>query len=230
MPLGIGIERVMEELKEVFPDETLLRFDTDSVKTDAASRKVMKAFRESRGILVATETVLPWLGSVFTKNRMLDLAIVASMDSLLTLPFWRVRERFVRIGLMLRTYAAKTLIGTRLPDDSALSAITHPETTTFFTEETELRKILSYPPFGTLIAIQVEGARKRLLEAKVLVLTAVFPYAPVALPERLIEKNTYRLTLLLALPEGVWPDRALSQKIQALPPFARVLVDPETFS
>ncbi|HWH07346.1 MAG TPA: hypothetical protein VNU47_02400 [Candidatus Paceibacterota bacterium] len=227
-PLGVGIERVMEELKEAFPDEHLARFDSDTVKTDTAARKAMKLYREKRGILVATETVLPWLGT-FDEPDDIALAVVASMDSLLSLPFWRARERFARIGLMLRTYAARVLIGTRLPDDAALSAILDPEHTGFFEEEASLRKILAYPPYGTIIAIQVEGTRKRLLEAKIAVLSAVLPFAPVPLPERMLEKNLFRLTLLLPLPEGAWPEKSLSQKLQALPPYARVLVDPESF-
>lgn len=228
IPLGVGIERVMEELTEAFPGEHLTRFDADSIKTDAAARKAIKLFKEKRGVLVATESVLPWLGS-FAELDDIALAVVASMDSLLSLPFWRSRERFVRVGLMLRTYALRTLIGTRLPDDAALTAVLDPETTAFFAEEAGLRKALAYPPYGTIIAIQVEGARKRLLEAKIAVMRAVLPFAPVPLSERMLEKNVFRLTMLLQLPQGAWPNKELSQKLQALPPFARVLVDPESF-
>jgi primosomal protein N' len=99
----------------------------------------------------------------------------------------------------------------------------------FFEEETELRKALRYPPFGTLIAFHVEGGRKRLLEAKIALIEAVMPHAPVVLPERHLEKSTYRMTILLHVGKGEWPEEELSARLQALPPYVRVSIDPETF-
>ena len=229
MPLGVGIERVVEELTAAFPDAALIRFDTDTVKTDAQARKAMKLYRDEGGILVGTESMLPWLNYGLHTDKTYDLAVVASMDSLLALPFWRARERFVRVGLILREHAARTLIHTRLPDDTALEAVLDPKGTSFFAEEAELRRALRYPPFGTLIAFHVEGAAKRLLEAKIILLEAVMPHAPTVLPERNVEKNTYRMTILLHLGKGEWPEEELSKRLQALPPYFRISIDPETF-
>ena len=230
MPLGVGVERVAEELMEAFPEAALVRFDSDTVRTDAQARKAMRSFKETKGILLGTESMLPWLSYGFSADVPYDLAVVASMDSLLALPFWRARERFVRIGLILREHAECTLIHTRIPDDTALSAVLSPkETTFFFSEENELRQALRYPPYGSLIAFHIEGSKKRLLEAKIALIEALMPHAPTVLPERLIEKSTYRLTLLLHLGRGEWPERELSARIQALPPFVRVSVDPESF-
>jgi len=229
MPLGVGVERVAEELSAAFPDTPIHRFDADAVKTDTQARKTMRAYKDEKGILIGTESMLPWLTYGFTADVPYDLAIVASMDSLLALPFWRARERFVRIGLILRELAEETLIHTRIPDDSALSAVMDPRGTEFFKEEDELRQALSYPPYGALLAFHVEGGRKRLIEAKVALIRAVLPHAPSVLPERHVEKNTYRLTILLHLRKNEWPDPELSARIQALPPYVRVDIDPETF-
>ena len=229
MPLGIAVERVFEDLQAAFPDTHILRFDTDTVRTDVQARKAMKAFGEERGILVGTESMLPWLRSAMQNGKPHELAVVASMDSFLSLPFWRARERFVRIGLMLREVADRTLVHTRLPDDTALMTVLDPVKDGFFAEEAMLREALKYPPYGTLVAFYVEGSKKRLLEAKVELVEAVMPRALTVLPERLVEKNTYRLTALLHLSQGVWPDKELSERLQALPPFMKIAVDPESF-
>lgn len=229
MPLGIGVERVAEELALEFPDTLITRFDTDVVKTDAQARKAMKAFKEQCGILVGTETVLPWLPHGLPKDEELDLAVIASIDSLLALPFWRARERFVRIALMVREYAARTLLQTRAPDDSALSAVLLPKATNFFSEENELRRALSFPPYAALIAITSQGSERRLLEAKILITKATFPKAATFLPERKLLKGGYSQTALLTVPKEEWPNEELSRALQALPPYTQVHIDPETF-
>ena len=83
----------------------------------------------------------------------LSLAAIASADSLLALPFWRARERFVRLGLLLTSIAPRALIATRLPDDAAVKTLRDPKDTSFFDEESSLRKALGYPPYGTLISL-----------------------------------------------------------------------------
>lgn len=226
MGLGIGIERVVEELKEAFAGEHIIRFDADSVKTDAAGRRALLAFREKKGIMVGTESSLAWLPQL---GEPIALAVVASIDTLLSLPFWRARERFVRIGLMLRESAEHTIFQTRRPDDLALAAVLDPKADDFFAEETALRKALSYPPFGTLLLVESVGSRKRLVESRIEIISAVLPYAPTVLPARAVPKKGFRETALVPLPEGVWPERGISQKLQALPPFMRVIVDPESF-
>lgn len=229
MPLGIGVERVVEDMQAAFPEEMILRFDADTAKTDAQARKVMKAFRESPGILVATETVLPWLPHGLPKDEELDLAIIASMDSLLALPFWRARERFVRIGLLVREYALRTLVQTRAPEDAALSAVLDPKATEFFAEEDMLRKALSYPPYSALIAITAQGSERRLEEAQTLLTNAVAPRVLTYLPRKKLLKGGYTQTALVQIARTEWPEETLARALQALPPYLRVMVDPETF-
>ncbi len=229
LPLGVGVERVFEELTTAFPEETIVRFDSDTIKTDVAARKAMKGYKETGGILLGTETVLPWLSYGLNNDDTFDLAVIASMDSLLALPFWRSRERFVRVGLILCERAKRVLIHTRQTEDSALEAVLAPKDTTFFREELSLRNALTYPPFGTLIAFHAEGTQKRLLEAKILLTGVVLPHSLALLPERTLGKNEYRQTFILHLKDDTWPDQTLSERIQTLPPFIKTVIDPESF-
>jgi primosomal protein N' len=250
-PLGIGIERVEEELRAAFPiqgltlnsefqGETLkkeavriVRISEDSRKA-ASLKKVRVEIMEPGTIIIGTEVMLPWL----SPSTPVELAVIASADSLLALPFWRSRERFVRVGRMLAERAERTIIATRRPEDAALSALStaaadntndvDPQADTFWKEETELRKILSYPPFGTLIVFHIEGTPARLSEARDAIRTASLPHIPHELAERPLTATTSRTTLVLQLPQGIWPDHELSDRLARLSPNIRIHIDSET--
>ncbi len=124
MPLGVGVERVEEELRASFPEAKVIRFDGDTVRSLSMAKKALEGIGEPGTIVVGTEGALPWILAV--RSAPFELAVVASADSLLSLPFWRARERFVRLGLTLTSLANRVLLGTRLPEDAAVHAIAQP--------------------------------------------------------------------------------------------------------
>ncbi|MDB5237284.1 MAG: hypothetical protein JWL88_386 [Parcubacteria group bacterium] len=227
MPLGVGIERVEEELRAAFPDARIIRFEGDTVRSLSMARKALEGATEPGTIIVGTEGALPWL--LATHAFPLSVAIVASADSLLSLPFWRSRERFVRLGLLLSSMADSVLLGTRLPEDAAAAAVAHPETAGFFAEESGLREALGYPPFGTLIALQAETTRTQLdaLDASIREGIGTRPFS--VLPDRALTRTQLRRSYVVRLPQGIWPDTELSNRLRTLPPSVRILVDPEAF-
>ena len=183
--------------------------------------------------------------SYLSVSERVEVGIVASADSLLALPFWRARERFVRISYMLAERSQKTVIATRHPEDAALSALSkstsHSSTigtdnVSFWKEETELRKILLYPPFGTLIVFHIEAsgdadiAKARLEEARTQVRNACLPYIPHETSEQKAlsqRRSVLKSSLVLQLPKGVWPDVELSTRLASLSPAIRINVDSE---
>ena len=221
LPLGIGVERVAEELTEAFPDTVLVRFDTDTIRTPAQARKAALLMKEPGTIAVGTEVLLPWL------EDNLELACVASADSLLALPFWRSRERFMRLVLTLRDRAKETIVATRRIDEPALAAALDPESEEFFAEETSLRKILGYPPFGTLITLACVGTHAQ-LDAADTHIASLSSYPISRMPDRARGNDRYSRNWVLSLPEGAWPDKKLSGKLSALPLSIRVLIDPDS--
>ena len=227
MPLGVGVERVEEELRAAFPDANIIRFEGDTVRSLAMAKKALDSAQEPGSIIVGTEGALPWL--LAAQAHPFSRAVVASADSLLSLPFWRSRERFVRLGLLLSCMADSVLIGTRLPEDTAADAIAHPQTAGFFAEESGLRKALGYPPFGTLIALQAEATRTQLdtLDAAIRAAIGTHPFS--ILPDRALTRTQLRRSYVLRLPQGFWPDQKLSEQLRSLPPSIRILIDPEAF-
>lgn len=226
MPLGIGVERVEEELRAAFPDSTVIHFEGDTVRTLASATKALLQAREPGSIIVGTEAALPWL--LAAKLFPFSIAAVPSADSLLALPFWRSRERFVRLGLLLASMSERLILGTRMPDDTAVSAIKDAESG-FFAEETGLRKALSYPPFGTLLVLQAEGTKAQLEQLDRAISIALGSHTTTILPERALTRTVLRRSYVLRLPQDSWPDPVLAGALQQLPPSVRVLIDPESF-
>lgn len=222
-PLGVGVERIAEELSVLFPEHPVIRFDSDSIKSDSAARKAMALLKKQGSLIAGTEAMLPWIPVGLPKDKKLQLSVVASMDSLLSLPFFRARERFVRIGLTLREISDNIVIGTRR-DDSALSAITDPENTAFFKEEAELRKALLFPPFGTLVRVELDIALKRVEALKEELGTMIPEGASVSFRE-----DRGKKVLLMQFPEAVWPHTLISEKLSGLPPSTKVTIDPDSF-
>ena len=227
LPLGVGVERVFEELSKEFPDAPIVLFDVDTVRTAVGAKRKLAPLVEIGSIVVGTEAMALWLLAALPVP--LSLAAIASADSLLALPFWRARERFVRLGLLLTSIAPRALIATRLPDDAAVKTLRDPKDTSFFDEESSLRKALGYPPYGTLISLSWQGSPKGLDSIERLVKDAISPHIAQSVPDRFIKQNHSKRTLVLHMQKDAWPDTTLSARLASLPPSVRVLVDPESF-
>ncbi len=233
-PLGVGVERVEEELRAAFPEAALVRIDQDTLK-GTSLKKIREEIGKPASILIGTEVLLPLL----SPNDPVQLGVVASADSLLALPFWRSRERFVRLGKMLGERVEKMIVVTRRPEDAALSALMHsevlpPESESevappdFWIEETELRKMLSYPPFGTLIVFTIEGTAARLEEARASVRATCLPFIPFEPSQKIPSTTSTRATLVLHLKDDVWPEPDLSERLAHLSPAIRIHIDSES--
>ena len=222
-PLGIGVERLEEELRAAFPNTPIVRIDQDSGKA-LSLKKARQEIMQPGTIVLGTEIMLPYL-SVYEP---VDLGVIPSADSLLALPFWRARERFVRVGRMLAERSKDCVIATRHPEDAALQSLAEPLDTTFWKEETGLRKMLSYPPFGTLIIFHAEGTHERLEEARRIIRAACAPNTPHELAEQVIDaKGTLKFSSVLLVPNNTWPDTPLSERFSYLPPTIRIHIDSE---
>jgi primosomal protein N' (replication factor Y) len=246
LPLGVGVERVVEELAKLFPESRIVQFDADSARAAAGAKKQLAPLTEPGSIVVGTEAMVPWL--LAAAPEPIDLAAIASADSLLALPFWRARERFVRLAHLLGAVASEVIIATRLPDDTAMALLRDPSDTSFFDEEISLRAALGYPPSGTLISFSFTGSASVLDRLEAEVRAAISdpkaadrkprnagnsPAAPGSrlrtVADRLVRGSVYRRTLVLMLPKDGWPDARLAASISSLPPSVRVLIDPESF-
>ncbi|MDB4992397.1 MAG: primosomal protein, partial [Parcubacteria group bacterium] len=224
LPLGIGVERVEEELRKAFPDRDITVLTAEALTSRKAAKNSVEDAQRPGSILVGTEALLPWMLTYEGPPGLRPLGVIASADSLLSLPFWRARERFIRLSYFMSGLCHELLLLTRRPEDSAVQSLSSSATGTpevsFWSEETALRKALSYPPYGTLITLSYEGPSAALEKFHAQIKSDLNQYSPSILPGQ--------GTVVFSLPENVWPNMELSSYLRELPPQVRVRIDPES--
>lgn len=222
--LGIGTDTIYEEIIKKFPNRPIFRLDRDSAKTDKQARDIAKKFNDSQdGILIGTEFSLNYLNPV-------NHVAIASLDSLFSLPDFRINERICHILLQAQTLSQEyLLIQTRNATHPLLEYIQSGNLNEFYKSEISARKELDYPPFSTFIKITIEadkataakemGKLQNLLEKWN---TTIFPAFIPSVAGKSI------LHMLITLRPKDWPDDELRHILVNLPPDFTVSVHPES--
>ncbi len=221
-PLGIGIERIVEELSS-FVKDPIIRIDSDTHKTRKSITESIKSFFTTKSILVTTE-----LGMPFIEEKSVDYAIIPSLDSLFSLPDFRTNERIVHIIIDLKSKTTDTLvIQTRTQNNTLLAYAGTGDYDTFIKEEIKARQDFGYPPYSSLIKISLTTSREKIKDETQKMKDIFEEYTPLVFPAYTkSKKNTVTLHLLLKLPHKQKLDEKLVGLLQSLPPFISVDTTP----
>lgn len=223
--LGIGIERVEEELQRRFPDLNIIRFDKESVPTrKRALEKINKFYSSPGSVLLGTEMALSYL------HKPIDNAAIVSIDSLFSIPDFRIQEKIFHILLKMRSLAQKTfLIQTRSASQKIFDYAIKGNLIDFYREEIEERKQFEYPPFSTFIKLTLQGEKSAVQKRMKELQESMGDYETVIFPAFVsVIKGRYVMNGLIKLPHGNWPDMKLLEKLNNLPPHFMIKVDPES--
>lgn len=239
--VGIGIDRIEEEVSAIFPNTPLFILDGDRAKTRTQAKKIIAQFEKSAGgILVATPMAISLLDTV-------EHTAIVSIDSLFAIPDIRMSERIFALVLALREKTTKTLlIQTRADDTTIFEQALQGDLAQFTENELALRKAFSYPPYGTIIKITLRGKRADLAPEMDRLKTFLAEYSPIVPGTMAREpKNIFRMHMILKLTpletgshcepsrsltgqaEEVWPNKTLLAKLRALPPQFTIEVNPD---
>lgn len=224
-PLGIGMEKVYQELSEKFPKMKIFRIDADNSPTHNTASQTAKKFYESPGsILLGTE-----MAFVYLNEKMANTAVV-SVDSFFSLPDFRINEKVLNILLKARSYATKNfLIQTRDTSQKVIEYATKGNLAEFYREEINNRKELLYPPFSTLIKITASGDKKKVADEMVKLEKHIDPHPVSIFPAFTpFAKGRYSMHALIKIPRSDWVDKRLLEKLLNLPPNFNINVDPES--
>lgn len=221
--IGIGIDRIDDEITKLFPDTPRFILDSNRAKTRAQAKKIITQFEKSQGaILIATPMAISLLGTV-------DNTVIISIDSLFAIPDIRMSERIFALILALREKTTKKLlIQTRANDTAILNQALSGDLADFSKNELDLRKTFSYPPYGTIIKITLHGKRDDLTNEIERLKAFLVDYAPLVPGAMMREtKNIFRMHIILKLTEGTWPNKELLAKLRVLPPQFTIEVNPD---
>lgn len=224
-PLGIGIDRVAEELKTKFPGVDVAQIDADTTKTEADIAKALQFFYSKPGtILLGTETALLHL------RESIEHVAVVSLDSLLALPDFRIQEKIMYILVRMRNLAIRNmLVQTRKPEEKVFEYALKGNLSDFYRGTLEERRQFKYPPFAILIKITLEGDKKKIAEEMGVVQAQLQPHEIDIFPAF---TSTVRgksvIHGLIKIDRTYWPDHTLIAKLRALPPSVKIKVQAES--
>jgi len=233
MPLGIGTDTVYEEIKKLFPKIKIFKLDKESAQTAKGAERIIKEFEENPGILIGTEMAFFYL-----RNKV-AFSIIASFDSLWSLPSFKMGEKIIQIILSITGRTTdKIIIQTKNENDPAILAIKSENLLSFVREELEDRKNFDYPPFKRFIKITHLGDKEQTIKAKKILEEIFKEYNPEIFSGFVARlKGKYVTNALIKMDPKKWSlpeisagssiDENLLAKLLSLPPNFEVLVDPE---
>ena len=157
--LGVGTQKIEEELIKIFPDNKIVRMDYDTTSKKGMHEAIIKAFKNHEyDILLGTQMVAKGLD--FPN---VTLVGVINADTSLNIPDFRSSENTFslldqvagRSGRSLKE--GKVIIQTFNPDHYAIKLVEKHNYLEFYHEEMQIRRKLKYPPYYYLCNIRISG-------------------------------------------------------------------------
>ena len=157
--LGIGTEKVEEELTKLFPNKKVIRMDYDTTSKKGSHEKIIKSFESHEyDILLGTQMIAKGLD--FPN---VTLVGVINADTSLNIPDFRSSETTFDLLCQVAgrsgrgEKAGKVLIQTFNPEHYAIRYAKNHDYAGFYEEEMKIRKVLGYSPYYYLTSIKVSS-------------------------------------------------------------------------
>lgn len=157
--LGVGTQRIEEELNQYLPNLRVLRMDYDTTSRKGEHEKMIEAFQNHEyDILLGTQMVAKGLD--FSN---VTLVGVINADTSLNIPDFRSSENTFSLLSQVAGRSGRSekegrvIIQTFNPDHYAIALTKKHDYLSFYKEEMAIRKQLKYPPYYYLCSIRISG-------------------------------------------------------------------------
>ena len=157
--LGVGTEKIEEEIKELIPYARILRMDIDTTSRKGMHQKMITAFKNHEyDILLGTQIVAKGLD--FDN---VTLVGVINADTSLNIPDFRSSENTFSLLSQVAgrsgrsTKSGEVIIQTFNPDHYAIQYSKTHDYIGFYHKEMTIRKMLKYPPFYYICYIRISS-------------------------------------------------------------------------
>ena len=239
---GPGVEKIFEEVKELFPDKQINIFSSDYLKTKKKTEILFKNINENKiDILIGTQMISK--GFNFPK---LNCIVVVDADFSGRGYDLRTTEKNIQLYHQLSgragRFSSESLIiyQTLSPHDVTLNELIQNESEKLLRNELLLRKKNKLPPYTRLIALiisskdrglSLQGARE--IKMKLNVIKDLQVLGPVDSPLLKIKKN-FRSRLLLKFNNGFSMQKKITNVLNGLKISSKIKltvdVDPINFT
>jgi len=157
--LGVGTQKVEEELRELFPSSRILRMDYDTTSRKGMHEKMINAFKnQDYDILLGTQMVAKGLD--FSN---VTLVGVINADTSLNIPDFRSSENTFSLLSQVAGRSGRSskegfvIIQTFNPEHYAIELTKSHDYLKFYEKEMNIRRQLKYPPYYYLCNIKISG-------------------------------------------------------------------------
>mgnify|MGYP002510901650 FL=1 len=154
---GLGTQKVEEMLQRQFPMAKVLRMDADTTSGKHGHESVLSGFREGKAdILIGTQMIVK--GHDFP-NVTLVAALAADMSMFEN--DYRSSERTFQLLMQASGRAGRgqkqgeVIIQTYRPDHYVIQSVAAQDAEVFYENELAYRRVLSYPPYFSMLTIRI---------------------------------------------------------------------------
>lgn len=155
----IGTQKLEEELKEIYPEISILRMDADTTVARDSHQKILDKFKnENINVLVGTQMI-----SKGHDIANVTLVGILGVDALLSLNDYTASEKAFSNIYQVAGRAGRAelpgrvLIQTNDTCNYILNSIEENDYESFFDSEIEYRKTFGYPPFLDIVLFELVG-------------------------------------------------------------------------
>ena len=156
---GAGTQKIVAELKQLFPNEEILRMDNDTTRNKEGHFKILKEFSEKKArFLVGTQMVAK--GHDFP-----SVTLVGILDADMSLYFsdYRSTERTFQLLTQVAGRSGrankkgKVVLQTYNPENVTLQQAISYDYESFFQRERAMRKATGFPPYALVLRVMIES-------------------------------------------------------------------------
>ena len=157
--IGIGTQKVQQELQMLYPDLKSDRMDADTVSATNTHEKILERFQEERTpVLIGTQMVAKGL-------NLPEVTLVGVMDAELSLYNSSYRAAETTFNMLTQVVGragrgdapGRAIIQTLTPDHQVIRLAAAQDYDGFYDLEVRLRQVQNDPPFGDLATITFTG-------------------------------------------------------------------------
>lgn len=165
--LGMGTEKVEQELTALFPNASIDRMDRDTVTRKKSHFEILKKIRDQKtDILIGTQMITKGHDFPFV-----TLIGVLCADLSLNWPDFRAGERTYQLLAQVAGRAGRGIhpgqvyIQTFNPDHYIFKYVSCHDYLGFYNQEIHFRRALKYPPFSRLVNVLFQGNQEAKVKA-----------------------------------------------------------------
>ncbi len=159
---GVGTELVEKTLHALFPEVRTLRLDADTTRHKGSHELLFKQFRAGKAdVLIGTQMIAKGL-----HFPAVTLVGIINIDSTLQVPDFRASENVFQLITQVAgrsgraSIPGEVIIQTKMVDHPIIQLAARQQFEAFYSQEIEIRKLFSYPPFSYLIKCVLSGSDK----------------------------------------------------------------------